>query len=79
MFQQERWPEAYKYWDQGFQIVPTDKLQQGFIALEHEAEKIVNDPHSCKDFKDALSMTRETSFSHKKAVDIGKQQGCKGF
>lgn len=79
MFQQERYVEAYKDWDQGFQIVPTDALQQGFIALEHEAEKIVNDPHSCKDLKDVLSMTRDTSFSHKKAVDIGKQQGCKGF
>jgi pSer/pThr/pTyr-binding forkhead associated (FHA) protein/tetratricopeptide (TPR) repeat protein len=79
MFQQERWVEAYKDWDEGFKIVNTDKLQQGFIRLEHEAEKIVNDPHSCTDLKNALSMTRDNSFSHKKALDIGKQQGCKGF
>jgi ABC transport system ATP-binding/permease protein len=79
MFQQERYVEAYKDWDEGFKIVPTDALQQGFVSLELEAEKIVNDPRSCKDLKDVLSMTRDNSFSHKKAVDIGKQQGCKGF
>ncbi len=79
MFQQERYVEAYKDWDEGFKIVPTDALQQGFVSLELEAAKIVNDPRGCKDLKDVLAMTRETSFSHKKAIEIGKQQGCHGF
>jgi hypothetical protein len=80
MFQQERYAEAYKDWDLGIQIVPGDAdLLQGVISLEHEAEKLANDPRNCSDLRNVLAMTRDNSFSHKKALDIGKQQHCKGF
>ena len=80
LFQQQRLIDAFQTWEQGFQVLPGDnELQQGFISLEHEAEKILANASSCVDIKQALAITlaNPPSLSHKRAQKIATKEKCK--
>ncbi len=78
MFVQGRLEDAYKQWNFGLKIRPDDtEILQGIISLDHEAEKIVANASNCGDLRKIVAITRDDSYSHKRAVELGKHNRCK--
>ena len=78
LFIQTRFEDAYRTWDQGFAINPNDNdINQGFILLEDQANKLVTEGSSCADLVQALNITRATSFNHKRATQIAREHKCR--
>jgi hypothetical protein len=78
LFIQTRFEDAYRTWDQGFAINPNDNdINQGFILLEDQANKLVTEGSSCADLVQALNITRATSFNHKRATQIAQEHKCR--
>ncbi|HEY3447702.1 MAG TPA: FHA domain-containing protein [Myxococcales bacterium] len=76
-FNKEHFDKCFANVYEGYKLNPKNTDLAGYMArMEREANRKLNDSPSCDTVYFAITITAPDSSTHKKALEIGRKQGC---